>query len=1138
MRTKKQITAFLMALIMLIGTIVPTFAAETDWTRDDFIYYSEDTNRIKGFSEQGLEKAQTATTLTIPEGVTAVGRSVNLSGNFGFGGTTGNRNATFIRYQAENAKLGLKTPNYVSDSFFSNYPTIADEQYTLNLGNFPNIKTLILPEGLTVVGPAAFSNSSLESVEFPTSLRYIDKNAFYGTHLTNVNLSNVDNAYIQDNAFARIQELDEVNLSGVVGIGEWAFSKTIDNSSIPTFENYDLTVPNSKLILGNKLESIGAGAFAYSNYSIDELSSSLKFIGDGAFNSNRITKSLQLPNKTFISQNAFLSNGIQEVIENENVLLVGSFNRNQITKVDTTKAAQINDTAYYNQLYVGNEVNPNLELFKGINDVSLVDHKTIIENLQTRYPSNPYWAKQQAKNIDEDLQYMVFEANDDTVSSNIRGTYYIPYSLIVEEIYVGQDYDISDNLPNFSLVDMTNEHAGETINGEEIQVIDTSVPGEYTAIGFIDNGNSTVGPFAVKVIVNELPIEVETRTEEIPYTIEYIEDDTLEAGIEKIQQQGQPGEMTITENVTYLDGVETSRTVVSEVVTKEPVTHIVKVGSLIIEEKEEKRTEEIDFEEEIIYDNTLLRGEEKLEEGQKGEVTITEKVIYHNGQEVSREEVSREITKEPIKQIRTIGTMTVRTTQEIKTEVIPFEVEILEDENLEQGQEIIDVIGVNGERTIIEEVTFVNDEETERKLISDTITTEPIKEVKRVGTMVIEVIEEVRTEKIPFEIEIIEDNTLPEGEEIIDVVGIDGENTIIEKVIYTNGLETDREVLSKTTTKEVVNEVKRVGTMVVEVKEESRIDEEELVIEFIQDPSVKAGDTVIKQEGQTQQWKIYEKVIYHNGEEVERTFIREEKIRDGSPRIIQVGVGVVQTKEEVETIELEYETEIIYDDTLEKGKEIIDQKGEVGIREIKYTISYLLDQELSKVKDSDEVIKEPVKEIKRIGTLAIEVREEQIIEILPIVIERIEDDTLEEGQTEVVEGQTGEKVTTVKVTYHNGVEISREVISEDITKEPKSQIVKVGTKHTEPTVEDKDTETPVTEEPTTEDSKTEEAITEKPQTEDKPIVIERNNDGTLKNTDNPHTGDAGIAIFVVLLVGGAVALIVISKKKAKKDDIL
>ena len=76
-----------------------------------------------------------------------------------------------------------------------------------------------------------------------------------------------------------------------------------------------------------------------------------------------------------------------------------------------------------------------------------------------------------------------------------------------------------------------------------------------------------------------------------------------------------------------------------------------------VEEKEEKATQEIDFETVVQNDNTLEKGKTKVvQEGQMGAKELIYKAIYHDGSLVSRELVKENVVKEPQNKIIAKGT--------------------------------------------------------------------------------------------------------------------------------------------------------------------------------------------------------------------------------------------------------------------------------------------------------------------------------------------------------------------------------------------------------------------------------------------------------------------------------------------------
>lgn len=71
----------------------------------------------------------------------------------------------------------------------------------------------------------------------------------------------------------------------------------------------------------------------------------------------------------------------------------------------------------------------------------------------------------------------------------------------------------------------------------------------------------------------------ETYTCEIPYETVYCYDSTLPAGTEVVLTEGVDGRMLCTASVSYLDGKEVSRTILTETVTMQPVNALIAVGT-------------------------------------------------------------------------------------------------------------------------------------------------------------------------------------------------------------------------------------------------------------------------------------------------------------------------------------------------------------------------------------------------------------------------------------------------------------------------------------------------------------------------------------------------------------------------------
>lgn len=82
----------------------------------------------------------------------------------------------------------------------------------------------------------------------------------------------------------------------------------------------------------------------------------------------------------------------------------------------------------------------------------------------------------------------------------------------------------------------------------------------------------------MKIVVNRVTFDTVVETEETEYETVYEDDSSMAKGQEEVSVKGENGQKEVTYKVTYVDGVEESREVVSETVTKEPINKVVKVG--------------------------------------------------------------------------------------------------------------------------------------------------------------------------------------------------------------------------------------------------------------------------------------------------------------------------------------------------------------------------------------------------------------------------------------------------------------------------------------------------------------------------------------------------------------------------------
>lgn len=104
---------------------------------------------------------------------------------------------------------------------------------------------------------------------------------------------------------------------------------------------------------------------------------------------------------------------------------------------------------------------------------------------------------------------------------------------------------------------------------------------------FADLGAPTAEPTdSAEVKTDPAPTLVTTIREEVvkeavPFATSSVDDASMAQGTTAVSTAGIPGEKTLTYRVTLVDGVETQRELISEVVTIQPVTEVTSVGTYV-----------------------------------------------------------------------------------------------------------------------------------------------------------------------------------------------------------------------------------------------------------------------------------------------------------------------------------------------------------------------------------------------------------------------------------------------------------------------------------------------------------------------------------------------------------------------------
>ncbi|QIX88956.1 G5 domain-containing protein [Gemella haemolysans] len=531
-----------------------------------------------------------------------------------------------------------------------------------------------------------------------------------------------------------------------------------------------------------------------------------------------------------------------------------------------------------------------------------------------------------------------------------------------------------------------------------------------------------------KPVVTEVEKEF-TETQPIPFETVKQDDATLDKGVEKEKTAGVEGVKTITYKAKFKENKEVAntRTKVKEEVTKQPVNKVVLVGTkpVVTEvEKEFTETQPIPFETVKQDDATLDKGVEKEKTaGVEGVKTITYKAKFKENKEVAntRTKVKEEVTKQPVNKVVLVGTKPLVTEVEkefTETQPIPFETVKQDDATLDKGVEKEKTAGVEGVKTITYKAKFKENKEVAntRTKVKEEVTKQPVNKVVLVGTkpVVTEVEKEfTETQPIPFETVKQDDATLDKGVEKEKTAGVEGVKTITYKAKFKENKEVanTRTKVKEEVTKQPVNKVVLVGTKPVVTEVEKEFTETQPIpFETVKqdDATLDKGVEKEKTAGVEGVKTITYKAKFKDNKEVAntRTKVKEEVTKQPVNKVVLVG-----TKEK----------------TIAPGGTVVTPTPTPDFKPVpreKFSVT------------PEEGVQNLVEEKPRL-----EISTEEI----PFSVEKRYNNKLEKGvQREIASGENGTRKVFSKVEMIAGKE-KRTVVSTEIEKEAKNQILEIGT---------------------------------------------------------------------------------------------
>lgn len=550
--------------------------------------------------------------------------------------------------------------------------------------------------------------------------------------------------------------------------------------------------------------------------------------------------------------------------------------------------------------------------------------------------------------------------------------------------------------------------------------------------------NSNIFESDKKVDLSSLNLENSTRVEDetIPFETEIKYNDDKPSNYVNLIQEGNNGSHT----TTFIDSFDENGKLIQSVKTleenEEPRKQIIEIGTKNIEQTDEVNTpaeiisnganSNVELEsktiietipKETIYtiDENLSKDESYTIKGEDGQKEVTTNTVSVNGADVHKEVVHEEVVNpaihdvtyiseeaynkkvasQDLKEIKveeTTETTTKNTTKEVTENTT---VETTEEPTTTTTSKTTEVLTTTEAKT--ESITEPNTEKT-TEVTTESNTEKTTETTTENTTQERKVTKEERntTSKIlQFQTTVIEDENLPEGQVVVEQLGMNGSEYDVYQDTFVDGKLVSSTII-RTVTTEPVNQIEKHGTKKDETKGPGP------------------------------------------NEEVRETLHEDKK---GIP-----GAESVQ-KIVKETTTKDLKIDVVYDETMPEGTEEVLEEGKAETTEITYKITSVNDEVISKEKMNEEITQQAVARVVKRGTGKTTKSYDNTITKIPFETETIQDDTLlpEESYTKQ-EGLPGSEVTEYELTYMNGNLVSKEVTSTHRIKEPTKEIKVVGTK--------------------------------------------------------------------------------------------
>lgn len=542
--------------------------------------------------------------------------------------------------------------------------------------------------------------------------------------------------------------------------------------------------------------------------------------------------------------------------------------------------------------------------------------------------------------------------------------------------------------------------------------------------------------------------ELVTKTDKpIPFTTKVVFDDTLAEGEQVVDQPGELGNEVFTSTQKLVDGKPSGDPTVTTERTKEPTEQIIRVGTKTTGENTETVTSEIPFGVKVEFDPNMPAGtSETVTEGKPGEKTVTIKRDIVNSKP-GDPQITEEITKDPVDQVIKVGTKPSKASEKVSwTAQVPFEVETRPNPELKPGEIKVAQKGVPGEQTYTADFTAEGDQATVAP--EDKQTKAPVNEIIEYGPAPEDTSVVTKVEKpVPFETEIVFDDELAEGEQVVDQQGELGTEVVTSTQQIVDGKPSGERTTTTEQTKAPTKQIIRVGTKTAGQTVNSVEAEIPFPTRIVFDPTLKPGEQKVTQEGKPGMKKVTVTQPVENSQPNGEATSTEEILEEPTEQVIAVGTKPDQATGEIEwTAPVPFNTEVKPNPDLKPGEVKVVTEGVLG--EKKYTANFASEGDQATVTPKEEETKEPVDALIEYGpTIADQTLTSATTNPVPFNTRFVTDDTLPAGQ-QVVDKQGVNGVDTITSTQEikDGKPVGEPAISTERTTEPQDAVIRVGTK--------------------------------------------------------------------------------------------